>query len=79
MNKYLSKGFFIIANNSKQLSSLPNDVKLIIHAIDQLETDFSMKKNTAIYSVANTVKKLYIQSDFHFIYKNKSIMINNMK
>ena len=56
MNNYLAKGLFIIANNSKQLSSLPNDVKPIIHVIGQLETDFVMKKNRAIYSVANTIR-----------------------
>ena len=27
------------------------------------------EKNKAIYSVSNTIKKLHIQSDFHFIYK----------
>ena len=30
VNNYLSKVLFIISNNSKNLSSLPNDVKLII-------------------------------------------------
>ena len=55
VNKYLAKGLFIIKNDSKHLISLPNDLKLIIHAIDQLETYFSMKKNTAT-SAANTIK-----------------------
>ena len=44
MNNYLAKGFLIIGNNSKQLSMLPNDVKLRIYAIEQLETDFVMAK-----------------------------------
>ena len=44
MNKYLAKGFFIIGNESKQLSILPNDVRLRIHAIEKLKTDFVMKK-----------------------------------
>ena len=69
MNKYIAKGLFIIENNSKQLNILPNDVKLITHAIDKLEIDFVMKKNTAISSVENTIKKLHIQSDLNFIYK----------
>ena len=67
VNKYLAKGFFIIEKYSKQLIILPNDVKLIIHAIDQLETYFVMAKNTAIYSVANTIKKLHIKYDLHLI------------
>ena len=36
--------------------------------IDQLETDFVMAKNTAIFSVANTIK-MHIQKNIHFIYK----------
>ena len=50
---------------------LPNDVKLRVHVIEQLETDFVMAKNTAIYSVPNTIEKLHIQSDLHLIYKQK--------
>ena len=48
---------------------LPNDVILIIHAIEKLETYFVIAKNEAISSVANTVQKLHIQSDLHLIYK----------
>ena len=47
---------------------LPNGVKLRINVIDQLNTDFIMK-NKAIYSVANTIKKLHIQKNMHLIYK----------
>ena len=43
-------------------------MKLRIHAIDQLEKTF-MAKNTAMSSVANSIKKLYIQIDLHLIYK----------
>ena len=66
MNKYLEKGFLIIEKDSKQLSILPNDVKLIIHVIDQIETDFIMAKKTAISSVADTIKKFYIKSNLRF-------------
>ena len=38
---------------------LPNNVKLRIYVIDQLEADFFMAKNTAISSVANTIKISY--------------------
>ena len=69
MNNYLSKRFFIIENSSNNLSSIPNDVKLMIHAINQLETDYVMAKNTAISSVANIIKKFHIQPNFHLIYK----------
>ena len=69
LDKYLAKGFFIIGNNSKHPSSLQYDVQLIIHSIGKLEADFVMAKNTAIYSVENTINKLHTQSDFYFIYK----------
>ena len=48
---------------------LPNDVKLRINVIDQLYTDFFMAKNKAFYSLSNTKKKLHIQKNMHFIYK----------
>ena len=69
VNHYLEKGFVIIKHNSKQLISLPNDAKLRIHAIDQLEAYFVMAKITEIYSVANTINILHTQSDFNLIYK----------
>ena len=53
VNDYLAKGFFIL-EKSKQLIMLTDDIKLRIHAIEQLETYFFMKK-TAFYSVANTI------------------------
>ena len=46
-----------------------NDLKLRVRVIDQLEADFLWRKNIAISSVANTIKKFHIQSDLHFIYK----------
>ena len=61
MNKYLAKGFYIIEQESKQLIMLPNDAKLRIYMIDQLETYFVMAKNEAILSVSNTIKTLHIQ------------------
>ena len=42
VNYYLAKGFVILEHNYKQLSSVPNDVKLIIHAIDKQKTDYVM-------------------------------------
>ena len=44
VNYYVAKCYVVIKHTSKQLSSLPNDVKLRIHAIDQLEIDFVMEK-----------------------------------
>ena len=44
-------------------------MKLRIHANDQLETYFAMAKNTAVLSVANSIKKFHIQSNLNFIYK----------
>ena len=58
VNKYLAKLLFIIKMESKQLKSLPNDVKLIIYVIDQLEKDFIMaEKNTlSLFSILFTNK-----------------------
>ena len=44
MNTNLETDFFIIKKDSKQLSPLPNDVKLRIFVIDKLEAYFVMKK-----------------------------------
>ena len=37
--------------------------------INQMDIDFFMTKNKAISAVANTIKKLHIQKNMHFIYK----------
>ena len=42
VNYYLAKGFVILEHNSKQLSSVPNDLKLRIHAINKPKTDYVM-------------------------------------
>ena len=59
MNDYLSEGFYIIENYSKQKCIVPNDVKLNTNVIDQLDTYFFMGKKNAIFSVANTIKITY--------------------
>ena len=61
VNNYLEKGFYVIEQESKQLSILPNNAKLGIYVIEELETDLYMVKSTAIYYVANSTKKcIYI-------------------
>ena len=37
--------------------------------IHQMDTDFVMAKNKAIYAIANTIKTLYIQKNMYLIYK----------
>ena len=44
INIYLSKGLYIIENESKQSIIIPNDVKLRINMIDKMDTDFIMSK-----------------------------------
>ena len=68
VNYYLEKGFVIIEHNSKQFSSFPNDVKLIINAINNQKTDYVMAYYKAISSLKNTIKKLQIMSTLHYIY-----------
>ena len=46
---------------------LPNDLKLRINVIDQLDTDFFMAKNQFFLSKHH--QKLHIQKNMHFIYK----------
>ena len=69
INNYLAKGFYIIEKVSKQKYMLPNDVKLIINLINQMDTYFPMEIKKSISAVANTIKKLHIVKDMHFIYK----------
>ena len=71
INNYLSKGFSIIEQNTKQLSLLPNDVKLIINMINQLDTDYVMVNNIAISAVTNTIKQLHIQKNKDIIHKQE--------
>ena len=40
VNYYLSEGFIIIRHSSKQLGSVLNDVKLIIHAVNKQRNKF---------------------------------------
>ena len=70
INNYLSKGFSVI-KQKKQLSLLPNDVRLRINMINPLDTDYFMVKNKAIYAVANTIKTLHIQKNIYLIYKKR--------
>ena len=44
-------------------------MKLRIRAIDKLETDFVMSKNTAITLVEDIINKLHVQSNLHLICK----------
>ena len=63
-NNYLEKGFYIIEQNTKQLS-----MKLRINLINQLDTYYAVVKNKAISALANTIKQLHIQKNMHIIYK----------
>ena len=50
------------------MSSVPNEAKQRIHAINMHKSYFVMACYTEIHSVANTINKLYIMSDVHFGY-----------
>ena len=83
IKNYLSKGFSIIEQITKQLIFLPNDVKLRINLIDQLDIDYVMVKNKEIYAVANTIKQFHIQKNMHMtqkqdFYKNKEKEIDDL-
>ena len=54
INIYFAKVFYIIEKDSRQLIILPNDVRLRINLIYQMDTDFFMEKK-AISFIANTI------------------------
>ena len=65
VNHYLEKGLFILEHNPNHLISVPNYLKLRVHVIDEQKIDCY----TAIYSVANTLKKSQIQYNLQNVYK----------
>ena len=71
IKNYLSKGLYVIEQKTNQLMLLPNDVKLIINMINQLDTDYVRVKNKAISTVANTMKELHIHKNIQIIYKQE--------
>ena len=48
VNNHLEKGFYIIKKELNQESMPPNDLKLRINVIDQMDTDSVMAKKNAI-------------------------------
>ena len=63
---YLAKVLVIIEHNSKQLSSVSNNVKLRIHAINKQKKDYVMACYTEISSLENTINKSHILSNLHY-------------
>ena len=68
MELYLAKGFVIHQHNSKHLSSVHNEDKQRIHAIDIHKSDFVMDFYTEISYVSNTITKFHVQSYLHHGY-----------
>ena len=80
---YFSKGFVVLEHNSNKLSRISNEANQIIHAMDMHDSDYVMTCTTAIPSISNTLKKLWIQSDLNSyyiqtIYKYIGEIINNI-
>ena len=69
IKNYLSKGFSIIEQNTKQLNLLPNNIKLRMNLINQMDTDYVVLKIKTVSAVANIIKQLHIQKNMHIIYK----------
>ena len=63
------KRFVIIKHNFKHLIRVPIDAKPRIHVIDKQKTDYVMACYTVAYSVANTLNKFHIESNFYTFYK----------
>ena len=56
INSYLLTVFSVIEQGINRLSLIPNDVSLIINLNNQLDTDYDMVQNKAIFAVENTIK-----------------------
>ena len=69
INSYLEKVLYIIEKGTKQLILLPSDVRLMVNLNNQLDTNYVMAKNKAIFAVSKTIKQLHILKDMHMIYK----------
>ena len=52
------------------MNSVPNEMKQRIHAINIQKTYFVMAYYTENLSIANTIQKFHIQSNFHTGYKH---------
>ena len=57
MKYYLEKGFVIIEHNYNNLSSVPNEVKQKIHAIDIHDLYCVIACYTAITSIKKTINR----------------------
>ena len=67
MEYYLTKGFLILEQRSKNLSSLPNKEKQRIHTIDMHDSEYVMDCYTSIRSVGNTIK----ETGYYVCYRKK--------
>ena len=65
---YFSKGFVILERNYNNLWRVENNTKQRIHAMDMNDSEYVMICNTSTLSISNTLKKLWIPSDFHSSY-----------
>ena len=78
INTYLSKGFSNIEQNTKQLSLIPNEVKMRTNLVDQLKSDYFMVKNEAISAKSKTITELHIQKICIWLTKRTFRGINRM-
>ena len=60
LEHYFSKGFVILEFNSNNLSIIENNAKQRIHSMDMNDSECVMICNTAIPSISNSLKKLWI-------------------
>ena len=63
---YLEKGFYIIGKDSKQKNMPPNDVKLRINVIDQLDTYFVMAKRQSNFLRSKHHKEIAYSEKYTF-------------
>ena len=78
-----SKGFVVLERNSNNLKMIANESKQRIHAMDMHYSDCVMNFTTAITSISNTFKQLFLQLNLYSsciqnIYTGKEENINNI-
>ena len=60
LSYYVFKGFVILEQAFKSLNNVPLRVQNNIYAIHMFDSDYIVSCSTAIPSVANTPKKIYL-------------------
>ena len=68
---YFNKGFIQLTCDEYHLNKLPKLVQQRVGAKPKVNSDLVMLCKTTIISTSNTLKNLYISTDYHFSYSTE--------